>query len=315
MGPSEAAQLGTGPLRLKVFLAEHPPNYQPASPASTRRRFLTASARTCRDVTAAVARCPFRTTPKRIHELSIQRKGAEHDLGRNIQTTTRKNLTPQKQEHNMFLPHPGDSFELVPSGTFAGVCTRIVDLGTQKSNYMCVEKSARKVMVTWELPEERKKDGTPFTVSKRWTWSTHPKARMRQDLEGWRGIPFIDRDFDPANPSRFNIRNILGKACLLGMHTENGGQTYANVTTVAKLPRGMEATPAKGELIYLFLEEAAWDPDVFHRLSEGLRTTIAKSPEYAARMKDRPGDLWDPPPDDPGFAGRDDRSGDLDIPF
>jgi hypothetical protein len=218
----------------------------------------------------------------------------------------------------MFLPHPGDAFELAPSGTFAGVCTRVIDLGTQKSTYMGAEKMARKIMVQWELPEELRKDGAPFTVAKRWTWSTHPKAKMRQDLEGWRGVPFTDRDFDPANPSRFNIKGVLGKACLLGItHSESGGQTYANVTTVSKLPRGMQVAPAKAELIYLFLEEGLWDPEVFHRLSEGLRTTIMKSPEYHACTRDRPGnDSWDPPPDgppgDPGFAGRDD---DLNIPF
>ena len=186
----------------------------------------------------------------------------------------------------MYLPQPtGGDYELCPAGTYIGVAYRVLDLGTQRSVFDGHEKFSHKIMISWELPEELMSDGRPFSVSKRYTWSMHEKSALRKDLEGWRGVKFTDRDFGPV--TGFNIRNILGKACLLTIaHTENADRQYANVTAVSKLMKGMQASPAKNPLVYLWLVPEHWNTDLFNKLGQGLQGVIAKSPEFAELSKD-----------------------------
>mgnify|MGYP000541169732 CR=1 FL=1 len=44
----------------------------------------------------------------------------------------------------------GGSFESTPSGMHLARCYRIIDLGTQKSEYMGVSKLLHKIMLGWE---------------------------------------------------------------------------------------------------------------------------------------------------------------------
>src|SRR3990167_3937268 len=141
----------------------------------------------------------------------------------------------------MQLPrNEGGSFVPPPAGTHIAICTRFIDLGTQESEWQGKAKKAHKVILTWELCNEAMEDGRPFTISKRYTWSTHEKATLRHDLEGWRGKAFTDDDIYGAKP--FDIRNVLGKPCMLSLvHDAKEGTTYANISSVSGLPRGMTA--------------------------------------------------------------------------
>jgi hypothetical protein len=158
------------------------------------------------------------------------------------------------------------------------VCFRILDLGTQQTTYQGQQKSAHKILISWELPDEKMADGKPFTISSRYTWSMHEKATLRKHLESWRGLPFQDRDFGPEG---FNIKNILGKACLLTVtHSENGEKQYANIAAVGKLMKGMTAPSPVNELTYLWLHPTHWSDEIFSKLSQGLQGVIMRSPEY-----------------------------------
>lgn len=181
----------------------------------------------------------------------------------------------------MHLPAPteGGNFDPVPPGTHLAVCTRVIDLGTQRSTYQGESKSAHKVMITWELPDEKMSDGRPFTISKRYTWSTHEKATLRKDLEAWRGAAFRNGDFGPGG---FDIRNIIGKACILSVvHTVRDGKTYSNIASVGKPMKGVQA-PEKSENppVYLWIHPDVWDSATFNSLSNGLQDVIRQSPEY-----------------------------------
>ena len=180
----------------------------------------------------------------------------------------------------MFLPAPGADFENAPAGTHLAICTRIIDLGTQASHFSGKETFKHKIMLTWELPDEKMKDGRPFTISQRYTWSCDKKANLRKHLEGWRGKAFEEKDFGPGG---FNIQKILGLGCVLTIsHSENDGKVYANVTSVGKLMKGMSVPPHPlNELVYLWLSPDLWEPSVFHKLGQGLQGVIMKSPEYA----------------------------------
>jgi hypothetical protein len=179
----------------------------------------------------------------------------------------------------MYLPPPTEGdFELPPAGTHLAVCYRVIDLGTQTGTYLGQPKTQHKVLVSWELADELMKDARPFTISQRYTWSMSEKATLRKHLESWRGAAFTESDF---GPNGFNIKNIIGKGCLLTItHAEKNGKNYANITSVGKLMKGMTAPPPRNEISYLWLNPGLFSPEVFHKLSQGLQGTIMQSPEY-----------------------------------
>ena len=122
----------------------------------------------------------------------------------------------------MYLPAPTESsFTPVPAGTHLGICFRVIDLGTQQTTFNGDTKTAHKVLISWEIPDEVMGDGRPFMISQSYTWSMHEKATLRKSLEAWRGVAFTDRDFGPGG---FDIKNIIGKACTLSVvHTAKNG--------------------------------------------------------------------------------------------
>lgn len=185
----------------------------------------------------------------------------------------------------MHLPKPteGGDFAPVPEGTFPATCFRFIDLGTQMNTFEG-NKLQRKIMLSWEItdPDTLMTDGRPFTISSRFTWSTHEKATLRKTLESWRGKKFEDADFGQGG---FDTHKLLGVGCFLSIvHAVKDGKTFANIAGVVKLPNGLSATPPQNPMVYLSLEPDEFDRDVFNGLSDGLRDVIMKSPEYGVLM-------------------------------
>lgn len=188
----------------------------------------------------------------------------------------------------MYLPEPtgGADFERVPTGTHLAVCYRFIDLGTQEVTWQGDTKHQRKVMISWELPNELMKTGDyagkPFTFHQRYTWSMSDKANLRHHLEAWRGKAFQDSDFGPGG---FNIKNIIGKGCLLNLvEQEKGGKVYTNLASVSALMRGMQTPQLVNEAVYFALTKDDFEAIVYDQLSERLKETIAASPEYKKLM-------------------------------
>ncbi len=168
-----------------------------------------------------------------------------------------------------------DDFELCPSGTIVGICYRVIDIGTQQSKPEYGSKRQKKITLSWELPEEKMADGVRvFSIHKRYTLSLHEKAVLRHDLESWRGRPFTDEEL-----KGFDISNLLGKPCLLGIvHEDSGGKTYANISSILKLPKGMPAPAQVNESVQFDLDN--FNQEIYDSFSDSLKATIAKSPEY-----------------------------------
>ncbi len=179
----------------------------------------------------------------------------------------------------MYLPKPTEGdFELPPSGTFLAVCYRVLDLGTQDTTYKGTPKRQHKILISWELPEEKMKDGRPFTISSRYTWSMSEKAALRKNLESWRGQPFTDKDFGQGG---FDIKAIIGKACLLTIvHTNKGDKNYANIASISRIMKGMTVPEVTNEKVFVGLSNEDFNQPVFFKLSENLQNTIKASPEY-----------------------------------
>lgn len=174
-----------------------------------------------------------------------------------------------------YIPQPQE-FELPPAGTHLAICYRLVDLGTQPGGQY---GPMHKVMLGWELPDELMKDGRPFTVSGWYTWSMGEKANLRKILEGWRGQPFSEPDFKGSH--RFDVKNVIGKPCLLTIvHEHKGEKTYANVTHASKLMKGQTAPPPVNKPVYVWLSHELFDAEAFDSLPDGLKNKIMQSPEY-----------------------------------
>lgn len=164
------------------------------------------------------------------------------------------------------------------AGTFAARCASLIDLGTQTSVWEGEEKRAHKVLISFEVldPDNRRSDGSPHLVSKRFTASLHAKAGLRKFLESWRGRPFTAEEL-----AGFDLKAVVGLTCLVGIvHEAKGDKVYANLSSVMKLPKGMPA-PA-GEIEPVAFDMAAPDWQVFAGLSSRLQAQIAESPEFIA---------------------------------
>jgi hypothetical protein len=177
----------------------------------------------------------------------------------------------------------GGNFETTPAGTFVARCYRFLDLGSHEQTFQGESKGLKRlVMVGFELPTELMTTGEyagkPFTIHKRYTWSTHEKATMRKDLESWRGKKFNDHDFGPGG---FDVRNLLGVPCTLSIsHSEKDGSTYANITGIGPPMKGLALPEAVNPPVFLSLEPQLFDREVYERLSDKLKAFINDTPEY-----------------------------------
>jgi hypothetical protein len=132
-------------------------------------------------------------------------------------------------------------FHLCPQGNHVATCFSVIDLGMQEKSFQGESKIKRMVRVSWELPNELIPDGElagqPFSISKNYTLSLHEKSVLYKDLTSWRG-----RAFTAEELSGFDLFNIAGVNCMLNVihqPSADGSKTYANVSSVSQLPKGM----------------------------------------------------------------------------
>lgn len=171
------------------------------------------------------------------------------------------------------------SFDPIPEGTHLGVCNMLVDLGMQYSEVY--KNSSRKVLIGWEIPEEtiQLDDGPhPRNVSKRYTASLNESANLRQDLAAWRG-----RDFTPEELAAFDLRAIVGKSCLINIiHRESNGKTYANISNIMALPKGMAAGKLSEPPVIYDIDN---DPlEAVDNLPGWIKDIVTKSQSYQDRL-------------------------------
>jgi hypothetical protein len=170
----------------------------------------------------------------------------------------------------------GMDFPKAPEGTHLARCCKVIDLGTQYSKKW--DNHNHKIMLVWELPTELIPEGElagePFGVAQVYTLSLGEKANLRKDLEAWRGKAFSEEEL-----AGFNIDKLLGQACYLGVtHNKTPDKVYVNVSSIMKLPKGVECPQAINEPISFDLDN--FDSEIFESFSEGLRKWIAESTEY-----------------------------------
>lgn len=182
----------------------------------------------------------------------------------------------------------GSNYPPVSQALHQAVCYAVYDLGTQFEEKF--GKAVHKVLLGWEIPSERievDRDGIklnlPRAISKRYTMSLHEKANLRKDLESWRGKAFTDEE-----AQGFDLKRLLGANCMVQViHKTKDGKTFANVTNVVQLPKGMEKRTLENPIQYFSFEEhqgetpintPQWIMDIIKASSEWAQITRGEIP-------------------------------------
>lgn len=162
-------------------------------------------------------------------------------------------------------------YELAPAGNHLAICFQMVDLGEQyNAKY---DSWQHKVQIGWELPNELMADGRPFMVSSRYTMSLNEKAILRRDLESWRGRPFTAEE-----EAGFDLKNVVGKPCMVNVvHNPSGDRTYANIKSVAAIPKGMTVPDQVNDSVIFEIDQTNPDLEMYYSLPEFLQKTISDS--------------------------------------
>lgn len=177
-------------------------------------------------------------------------------------------------------------FQIAPAGTHLARLYRIIDLGTQMREFDGKVTMNRKTKFFWELLGEDAEgkelvttEGKPLIQSKEYTASLNEKANLRRDLESWRGKAFTE-----AELTGFSLQNILGQFCLITIaHRPKGDVTYADLKSVSGVPAVYKkAGLPSGVNPTMLFDLNKFDQTMFDSLSENIKETIRKSPEYRA---------------------------------
>jgi len=181
---------------------------------------------------------------------------------------------PKVQENQEFQR------ELVPAWSHFVRLVQIIDLGTQTVVRKEEEKQQRKIMLTFELPEEKyefetkdweKKSGVKLK-SNQFTLSWNENAGLRKFIETRQGVQDLWSDW-------LDVSVRLGKSGIGTIqHNQYNGKTYDNLEAVAPLMKWMEDQKAVTELSYFDLDN--YDAKLFDKLPQWIQDKIRLSPEY-----------------------------------
>mgnify|MGYP006275680121 CR=1 FL=1 len=132
------------------------------------------------------------------------------------------------------------TYKPIPAGMHLARCFMYADIGTQESNY----GDKRQILVYFEVHGEDPNTGDPLltdkgepmTIFKKYTLSWNEKAILRKDLESWRGGAF-----SPEEQKRFDLKNILGKWCMLNISNNpdknNPDKIWDNIQSITPVPQ------------------------------------------------------------------------------
>jgi hypothetical protein len=208
----------------------------------------------------------------------------------------------------MFVEDTGPTFKPVPAGMHLARCYRIIDVGTQKSEFEGNVKFLHKIKLVWEVHGNDEdgnpivtEKGEPMIVTKDYTLSWAEKATLRLDLQSWRGKPFSDEE-----QRRFDLKALLDKWCMVNVThkaKKKGNGVYSNVTAVTPVPSALKASLPKGHNPCKVFQISEPDMELFDTFSDYLKKQIQESPEWKA-VQGRPKDTgsgFDDLPDDIPF--------------
>jgi hypothetical protein len=130
----------------------------------------------------------------------------------------------------------GGEFEQLQPGTYQAVCKGIFDIGKQKQEYNGEVKYPEQIIMVFEINERMTIDkyaGERFNLSKWYTKSLHEKAKLRKDLENWRG-----KDFTHDELKGFDIEVLIGINCMISVIKSLSGKSV--IGSISSMMKGVE---------------------------------------------------------------------------
>ena len=130
----------------------------------------------------------------------------------------------------------GGDFKPHVEGIHPAVCVDVIDLGLVESEFQGQRRLVHKVRVFFET-EQRNEEGKNCIISKTFTASLHPKAKLAEFLGKWRGRPVVPGE-------SIDLAKLIGANCTLVIsHQQNlVGRTYASIDAVSKPTKKLTAS-------------------------------------------------------------------------
>jgi len=186
----------------------------------------------------------------------------------------------------MKAPKNETTFEQLAEGSYPARLYSIVELGTETFEWQGEEKKAKKIRITFEMPEETKEfaegEGEkPYIVSKDFTFSMHPKSNLRPFIEAWIGKFKADND-----AYEFDIDDLIGRDGLVSVvhNISKDGRAWLDLSAIVPLPKGMKCAEAFNTPFTLYYQ--TWDQAAFDTLPEWIQEKMKETPEYKEMMGD-----------------------------
>lgn len=135
----------------------------------------------------------------------------------------------------------GGAFTPHPVGLHQMVCCDVIDKGVEDTPY----GPKKKVVIVWESVETNDK-GQRMTVRQKYTASLNEKAKLRHDLESWRG-----RAFTTDELRLFDLENLIGANAMVNVvhRPDSKGKTWANVASLAPKMKQLPAFTASADYV------------------------------------------------------------------
>ena len=176
----------------------------------------------------------------------------------------------------------GGGFAPLEAGSYRAICYGIVVLGTTYNP--AFDNTQTKILFLWELPDERitiDGEDKPRAISESYTLSLNEKANLRAMLESWRGKAFSEEELQG-----FDITNVLKAPCLVStkIMTSKQGKEFAKISSVTRLPKGMEVPKdTENPTVVFDITNNACPLEMMDMLPEWVQNRIKESVEYKTR--------------------------------
>ena len=137
-------------------------------------------------------------------------------------------LVLQCNDNSNFRPHP--------PGIYQGVCLDVIDIGLVWTEFQGKRKLVRKLKLVFET-EHVGEDGKRGIVTKNFTASLYPNAKLTGFLGQWRGRQIVPGD-------NVDLKKLPGACCTLVLSHQQSlaGRTYVSIDAVSKASR--QVTPS-----------------------------------------------------------------------
>jgi hypothetical protein len=112
----------------------------------------------------------------------------------------------------------------------------VIDLGLVETEFQGERRLVNKVRLFFET-EQKNEEGKNCVISKTFTASLHPKAKLADFLSKWRGRPVVPGE-------SIDLAKLIGANCTLVIsHQQNlVGRTYASIDAVSKATKRLLAS-------------------------------------------------------------------------